>query len=87
MDYENEIANSDNSSLRLNITPTTTPSRKRPRTDSESAEQPVLSTAKGSIHISECESTGKFIKLANKGDNVCIVFHHRKIFLNFLFFL
>lgn len=66
------MLNKINSSQRLNITPTTTPSRKRPRTDSDAAEQPVLSTAKGSIQISECDPTGNFVKLANTGGNVCI---------------
>ena len=56
--------------FRLNITPTSTPSRKRRRTESDVPEQPVLSTAKGNVQILECDPNGQFIKINNTGTNV-----------------
>ncbi|XP_065059591.1 lamin-B1-like [Rhopilema esculentum] len=50
---------------RLQITPTSTPSRKRPRVEVDSPDPSVLKTAKGSIEISECDPSGKFVKIAN----------------------
>ena len=36
------------------------------------AEPPVISTAKGSVHIVQCDASGKFIKIKNTGSNASI---------------
>jgi len=54
---------------RFNITPISMQSRKRRRTESDIPDEPVLSTAKGSIQISQCDAKGQFIKLKNTGSN------------------
>jgi hypothetical protein len=48
-------------------------SRKRRRTESDIPDEPVLSTAKGSIQISQCDAKGQFIKLKNTGSNVSLL--------------
>lgn len=56
------------------------PSSKRKRTTIDESEErslsdfSVTSSAKGDVEITDFDAEGKFVKLFNKGDKVCLIF-------------
>lgn len=70
------------------------PSSKRKRTTIDESEErslsdfSVTSSAKGDVEITDFDAEGKFVKLFNKGDKVCLIFFFElkmKFFLGNLF--